>query len=62
MLPDPNLDNNTATLTQNLLSPRLSGGGAGCSAVPGGAASGFAQLASLFGLLALAARRRRRAA
>lgn len=61
MLTDPNMANNSATLTQNLLSARLSGGGAGCSTVPGGAA-GASPFASLLGLLVLASRRRRRAA
>jgi uncharacterized repeat protein (TIGR01451 family) len=60
-LPDPDLANNTATYNQNLLSPRIAGGGAGCSAVPGGALGfGFGPGATLVGLLTLLARRRRR--
>lgn len=55
---DPNPANNSAKLDQNLLSPRIAGGG--CSAAPGtqSSAPGFAAVASLLGLL-LASRRRR---
>lgn len=56
---DPNPTNNNAKLTQNLLSPRISGGG--CSAAPGTGtgATSFGALASLLGLLLVTARRRR---
>lgn len=58
MVFDPIQANNTATLDQNLLVQRLSGGGAGCSAAPGDP-SGASALTTIFFLLLGALRRRR---
>ena len=58
---DPNMANNNVALDQSLLSRRISGGGAGCAAVPGTPAE-LGGTAYFLALLALSALRRRRSA